>query len=162
MAWRPMESEVSPWIIWYLEDRGRQMWHKLNHAVSTEQSLKWTAPEWHPGVDLGETNWSIWKRHTANKHNPLWIQSNQNHGAKLSDSVQWMQEKKKKVFLFSLKIVTKFMPDTRKIKLSVTSSDPSAQSYSPLHFKDAEIQPPLAQIYSLEEQVGDAGYKHIF
>lgn len=72
------------------------------------------------------------------------------------------RKKKKKVFLFSLKIVTKFMPETRKIKLSVTSSDPSAQSYSPLHFKDAEIQPPLAQIYSLEEQVGDAGYKHIF
>lgn len=46
--------------------------------------------------------------------------------------------------------------------LSATSSDPSAQSYSPLHFKDAEIQPPLAQTYSLEEQVGDADYKHIF
>lgn len=46
--------------------------------------------------------------------------------------------------------------------LSATSSDPSAQSYSPLHFKDAEIQPPLAHTYSLGEQVGDAGYKHIF
>lgn len=42
---------------------------------------------------------------------------------------------------------------------SVTSSDPSAQSYSPLHFEDAEIQPPLAQMYSLAEQVGDAVYK---
>lgn len=46
--------------------------------------------------------------------------------------------------------------------MSGTSSDPSAQSNSPLHFKDAEMQPPLAHTYSLEEQVGDAGYKHIF
>lgn len=45
---------------------------------------------------------------------------------------------------------------------SGTSSEPSAQSSSPLHFKDAEMQPPLAHTYSLEEQVGDAGYKHIF
>lgn len=46
--------------------------------------------------------------------------------------------------------------------VSGTSSDPSAQSKSPLHFRDAEMQPPLAHTYSLEEQVGDAGYKHIF
>lgn len=51
--------------------------------------------------------------------------------------------------------------DKRKSNMncSVTSSDPSAQSYSPLHFEDAEIQPPLAQMYSLAEQVGDAVYK---
>lgn len=46
--------------------------------------------------------------------------------------------------------------------LLATSSDPSAQSYSPLHLKDAEMHPPLVHTYSLEEQVGDAGYKHIF
>ena len=40
-----------------------------------------------------------------------------------------------------------------------TSSEPSAQSYSPLHFKDAEMHPPLAHIYSLDEQVGEAEYK---
>ena len=29
-------------------------------------------------------------------------------------------------------------------------------AYSPLHFKDAEMHPPLAHIYSLDEQVGEA------
>lgn len=40
--------------------------------------------------------------------------------------------------------------------IDFTSSEPSAQSYSPLHFKEAEIHPPLAHMYSLEEQVGEA------
>lgn len=44
--------------------------------------------------------------------------------------------------------------------IDFTSSEPSAQSYSPLHFKDAEMHPPLAHIYSLDEQVGEAEYNY--
>ena len=44
--------------------------------------------------------------------------------------------------------------------IDFTSYEQSAQSYSPLHFKDAEIHPPLEHIYSLDEQVGEAKYNH--
>jgi hypothetical protein len=44
--------------------------------------------------------------------------------------------------------------------IDITSSEPSAQSYSPLHFKDAEIHPLLAHIYSLAEQAGEAEYNY--
>lgn len=44
--------------------------------------------------------------------------------------------------------------------IDFTSSEPSAQSYSPLHFKDAEIHPPLVHMYSLDEQLGEAEYNY--
>lgn len=44
--------------------------------------------------------------------------------------------------------------------IDFTSSEPSAQSYSPLHFKDAEIHPLLAHMYSFDEQVGEAEYNY--
>lgn len=86
--------------------------------------------------------------------------SREHRNTQTSDSTQRMQENYLSFQLFGDLTNLQKTQITRNV--SGTSSDPSAQSRSSLHFRDAEMQPPLAHTYSLEEQVGDAGYKHTF
>lgn len=120
-----------------------------------------TAPEPLLGFDFEKTNLCALKRvHRAQKHTTMGLS-------------YLTAPKACNKTLFALSIISRPRKIYKKKKSHQernqttrsgpgTSSDPSAQSNSPLHFKDAEMQPPLAHTYSLEEQVGEAGCKHIF